>query len=136
MSRASVYLWGREVGAITWNSDQGIGVFQYHDDFVEIAQSQQLELNPEMPVEKSRLYQFTNLNQETFLGLPGMLADCLPDKFGNNIINEYLSSQNLTSDNFNPVDRLLYMGDRAMGAFEFFPSEERQANQLIDIDEV
>lgn len=136
MSRASVYLWGREVGAVTWDAAQGIGIFQYHDEFVDIAQSQQLELNPKMPIVKGLLYQFTHLSRETFWGLPGMLADCLPDKFGNNIINAYLSSQNLTSNNFNPVDRLLYIGDRAMGALEFKPSKARQANQVIDIKEV
>jgi serine/threonine-protein kinase HipA len=74
-----------------------------------------------MPI-AARNYSFPALNEATFRGLPGMLADALPDKFGNLLIDQWLARQNRLPSSFNPVERLCYLGNRAMGALEFEPS--------------
>jgi serine/threonine-protein kinase HipA len=87
-----------------------------------------------MPL-RSGVYDFPALNYETFKGLPGMLADSLPDKFGNALINRWLAEQGRTTDSFDPVERLCYTGRRGMGALEFEPStgERREQGGPVDI---
>ncbi len=117
-SNAKVVLWGSTIGAISWLEDKEIGVFQYDPQFAE----SNIRVAPlMMPLSKSP-YSFPALSKETFKGLPGMLADSLPDKFGNAIIDAWLASEGRTKDSFNPVERLCYIGKRGMGAFEFEPS--------------
>lgn len=136
MSRASVNLWGMEVGAVQWLDDKRYASFQYHDEFVVFAQAAGIELSPVcMPVQKGLPYVFPELDQKTFWGLPGLMADALPDRFGNDIINRYLAAQGVTEDDFTPVDRLCYVGDRAMGALSFEPNKSvTVAEGKIDID--
>src|SRR3546814_20635327 len=87
-----------------------------------------------MPL-RSGVYDFPALNYETFKGLPGMLADSLPDKFGNALINRWLAEQGRTAGSFDPVERLCYTGRRGMGALEFEPAtgERREQGQPVDI---
>src|SRR3546814_20042556 len=86
-----------------------------------------------MPL-RSGVYDFPALNYETFKGLPGMLADSLPDKFGNALINRWLAEQGRTAGSFDPVERLCYTGRRGMGALEFEPAtgERREQGQPVD----
>jgi serine/threonine-protein kinase HipA len=67
-------------------------------------------------------YEFPALPRNTFKGLPGLLADSLPDKFGNAVIDAWLASQGRISSSFHPVERLCYIGSRGMGALEFEPA--------------
>ena len=114
---ARVILWGKDIGAISWLNDQDIGVFQYSPEFV----NSQIEVAPlTMPL-RSAPYQFPSLSNETFKGLPGLLADSLPDKFGNALIDAWLSRQGRAVGSFTSVERLCYTGDRGMGALEFKP---------------
>ncbi|MHB9880147.1 type II toxin-antitoxin system HipA family toxin [Pacificimonas sp. ICDLI1SI03] len=87
-----------------------------------------------MPL-RSGVYDFPALNHETFRGLPGMLADSLPDKFGNALINRWLAEQGRTADSFDPVERLCYTGRRGMGALQFEPAtgERREQGGPVDI---
>lgn len=116
---ASIHLWNREVGAIAWNEDGEYGTFEYTPEFARTG----LEVSPiKMPLAAGRYYQFPELNRATFQGLPGLLADALPDRFGNLLIDQWLARQGRSIRDFSPVERLCYMGTRAMGALEFRPA--------------
>lgn len=118
MTNATVRLWGKEIGAVSWLEDRQLAVFQYMPDF---AQSR-IELAPlTMPLGPDP-YEFPGLPREAFKGLPGLLADSLPDKFGNALIDAWLVTQGRVASSFNPVERLCYIGTRGMGALEFHPS--------------
>ncbi|MFK7885400.1 MAG: type II toxin-antitoxin system HipA family toxin [Gammaproteobacteria bacterium] len=118
MTTASVELWGRRIGAVTWVPERSVGVFQYTPEFGASG----IEVSPlEMPWREAP-YEFPALSPATFKGLPGMLADSLPDKFGNALINVWLAETNRTESSFNPVERLCYTGVRGMGALEYRPA--------------
>lgn len=114
---ARVILWGSDIGAVTWLPDREVAVFQYTPEFVPSG----IEIAPlKMPL-RAAPYEFPALSRETFKGLPGLLADSLPDKFGNTLINAWLSGQGRAVGSFTPVERLCYTGTRGMGALEFKP---------------
>ncbi len=114
---ARVILWGRDIGAITWLPERSLGVFQYTPEFAESG----IQVAPlTMPL-RTAPYEFPGLPRGTFLGLPGFLADSLPDRFGNALIDAWLASQGRDAGSFTPVERLCYTGSRGMGALEFLP---------------
>lgn len=120
---AIVKLWGDTVGAVSWLDDRAYAVFEYDRDFLKKG----LDISPlhmslnDAGKGDARFF-FSSLNKDTFLGLPGLLADTLPDKFGNSIIDAWLSRNGRDSSSFSPVERLCYTGKRGMGALEFFPA--------------
>ena len=121
ISLAEVQLWGKTIGAIQWDDAKQLGVFEYAPEFLRSG----IELSPlKMPL-RAGAYRFPELNYASFMGLPGMLADVLPDKFGNLLIDQWLIAQGRDPSSFNPVERLLYMGQRGMGALEFAPAAQR-----------
>lgn len=125
MKKAKVMLWGNLVGVVVWNDDYGHGVFEFSKEFL----SKGLDIAPIiMPLKNmlqtdKRSFKFSQneLPYETFKGLPGLLADLLPDNFGNKVINNWLNINNKTLADFSPIDRLCYTGSRGMGALEFEP---------------
>ena len=118
MTDARVRLWGRDIAAVSWDHENNISVFQYQPEFVRSG----IEVSPlAMPLAEGT-FQFPALAKQTFWGLPGLLADSLPDKFGNALIDAWLASQGRTPDSFNPVERLCYVGTRGIGALEFEPA--------------
>ncbi len=136
MTDASVILWGRRIGAVSWDASRALGVFQYDPAFVGAG----IEVAPlKMPVREAP-YEFPALRKETFKGLPGMLADALPDKFGNRLIDAWLAETGRSAVRFSPVDRLCYIGNRGIGALEFEPtvrkatrSKKLEVAQLVDL---
>lgn len=117
MSLAQVRLWGRSIGAVSWDEGAGFAHFEYESDFIRSG----IELAPlTMPLSK-QIYSFPALPRATFHGLPGLLADSLPDDFGNALINVWLAQQGRSPESFNPVERLCYTGVRGMGALEYLP---------------
>lgn len=129
---ARVILWGSDIGAITWLPERQIGVFQYTETFAQSG----IEVAPlTMPLTDSP-YEFPALAKETFKGLPGLLSDSLPDKFGNALINAWLSAQGRAAGSFTPVERLCYTGSRGMGALEFKPllTEAPRESRRVDIE--
>jgi len=114
---AAVHYQDHLVGAVYWDSPKACASFRYDPDFV----AKGIELAPIKMPANNRTYQFTRLD-ESFHGLPGLLADCLPDTFGNALIDQWLHSQNRDPADFNPVERLCYMGQRSMGALSFQPA--------------
>ncbi len=119
MTIAEVKLWGKSIGAVSWDESAGLAHFEYEPDFIRSG----IEVAPlTMPLSK-QIYSFPALPRETFHGLPGLLADSLPDDFGNALINVWLAKQGRTPETFNPVERLCYTGIRGMGALEYLPSQ-------------
>jgi len=132
MTLAEVQLWGRTIGAVSLEEGNGYAAFQYDPAFAQSG----IEVSPiTMPL-NDRVYVFPDLPQKTFHGLPGLLADSLPDKFGNVLIDAWLAIQGRTSESFNAVERLCYTGARGMGALEFLPAigPKPQVAKKIEID--
>ncbi|MCP4667767.1 MAG: type II toxin-antitoxin system HipA family toxin [Deltaproteobacteria bacterium] len=116
-SLAEVRLWGRTIGAVSLDDNNGNAAFEYDSAFVRSG----IEIAPlTMPL-SNRVYTFPELPKKTFYGLPGLLADSLPDKFGNALIDAWLATQGRQPDSFNAIERLCYAGERGMGALEFTP---------------
>ena len=114
---AEILLWGRNVGAVTLAEGSPFASFEYAEDFLGSG----IEVSPLMMPLARRAYVFPGLPHATFHGLPGLLADALPDKFGNSLINVWLASQGRPAGSLNAVERLCYTGTRGMGAMEFHP---------------
>lgn len=129
---AEVRLWGRTIGAVTLDDQRGHAAFQYTPDFADSG----IQVAPLMLPLSRRVYQFPALPRGTFHGLPGLLADSLPDRFGNALINAWLATTGRTPESFSPIERLCYTGSRGMGALEFAPAlgpKPRTATK-IDLD--
>ena len=118
---AEVRLWGRCIGALSWDGDRGLGSFEYDQAFL----GSDIQLAPLMMPLGPGVFRFPTLARDSFYGLPGMLADCLPDKFGNLLIDQWLAVQGRERASFSPVERLCYMGVRGMGGLEFAPAMRR-----------
>jgi len=129
MTLAEVKLWGKTIGAVSWNEESNLAHFEYDPEFSKSG----IEVAPlTMPL-SNQIYTFPALPGETFHGLPGLLADSLPDDFGNALINAWLAKEGREPGSFNPVERLCYTGNRGMGALEYAPSEGpsgTKANQI------
>ena len=128
MTDASVILWGRRIGAVSWDETRALGVFQFDPAFVDAG----IGVAPLTMPARETPYEFPALGRQTFRGLPGMLADALPDRFGNRLIDAWLAETGRSPEAFNPVDRLCYIGRRGIGALEFEPALRRRtrANTL------
>ena len=126
---ADVFYRDQKVGVTFWDASRAVGVFEYMPEFVDTGG----ELAPlKMPL-RTAPYQFPNAH-ESYAGLPGMLADCLPDTYGNTLIDEWLRRQGRTPANFSPVERLCYIGSRGMGALEFRPSIRGRSSKAERLD--
>jgi len=129
---AEVQLWGRTIGAVSLQPGQDIAAFEYAPAFVDSG----IELSPlHMPL-AHRVYAFPGLSRACFHGLPGLLADALPDRFGNTLIDAWLATQGRSSVSFNAIERLCFIGARGMGALEFKPvqgPQERKAS-VVNIE--
>ena len=131
---AEVRLWGRTIGAAMLEAGNDVAAFEYDPAFARSG----IEISPlAMPL-SNRVHSFPELSRTTFYGLPGLLADSLPDKFGNALIDAWLATRGRQPDAFNAIERLCYTGERGMGALEFAPAigpKARQASQ-IQIDKL
>ena len=118
---AEVYLWGTKIGTLYLADGAPCATFEYAKDFAEAVSATRIELSPfHMPV-SNRVYSFPGLG-DSFHGVPGLVADSLPDKFGNAVIREWLALQGKTEASFSVIDRLCYTGSRGMGALEYVPA--------------
>ena len=117
-SDAAIHLWGRRIGAVSWDRGRETGVFQYDRDFAR----EGVEVAPmTMPLREAP-YAFPGLDHYTFKRLPGLLADCLPDAFGNHIVHTWADLADSISA---PVGRLRHVGARGIGAIEITPAVEQ-----------
>ncbi|VVE18510.1 MULTISPECIES: type II toxin-antitoxin system HipA family toxin [Pandoraea] len=119
VDRVEVYLWDELVGAVALDPAYGYYAFAWSPDFIESG----VEPAPlQMPTDRSGPFIFPNLPDLTYKRLPAMLADALPDDFGNALIDRYMAEQGISASGVTPLDRLAYMNSRAMGALIFKPS--------------
>lgn len=136
MSVATIQIYETTIGAVSWDADRELGIFEYDPNFLNSG----IEVAPIMvPLGPGR-FSFPNLSRETFKGLPGLLADSLPDRFGNLLIDQWLARQGRLPSSFDPVERLCYLGSRAMGAMEYqptllqdTPSEQLNVDALVQL---
>lgn len=126
---AGVRLWGRRIAAVSLDEATGVAAFQYDPDFAQSG----IEVSPIVMPLSSRIYIFPSLPRVSFHGLPGLLADSLPDKFGNALIDAWLATQGRTSESFDSVERLCYIGTRGMGALEFAPATGPQPRRSTQV---
>lgn len=123
------------MGAVSWDQEKGFATFEYAPSFLRHG----LDVAPlTMPLDRALIgttqYDFRTLPRITYMGLPGMLADALPDRFGNDVINAWLARQGRTPESFNAVERLCYTGKRAMGALEFSPILNKSLEESVPIE--
>lgn len=129
VTTAEVHLWEHHVGVVYWDKERQVASFEYEPSFLNTG----LKVAPiTMPLTDD-IYFFPDLSPRTFMGLPGMLAEALPDAFGRALLDNWLATQG--RQDANPVERLCFQGQRSMGALEFAPSKERILNtqQAIEV---
>lgn len=131
-SIAEVRLWGRTIGAVTLADGDDVAAFQYEPAFARSG----IEVAPLVMPLADRVYTFPELARPAFHGLPGLLADSLPDRFGQALIDAWLARQGRPPESFNAVERLCYTGRRGMGALEFAPAMGPKASEgrRVEID--
>lgn len=139
VTHARVNLWGKNIGLVIWNEREHRAQFQYDRSFTRSG----LEVAPlMMPLPQANggehVFAFGNLKDETFRGLPGLLADSLPDRFGDQLMNAWLATQSRAAGTANPVERLCYTGSRGMGALEYEPAhnELEASSEALHVDEL
>ncbi len=130
MDVAEIYLWGTRIGAVVQDGIDDIPRFNYDKDFIRSG----IEVSPVVMPISERIYSFPALSKQTFHGLPGLLADSLPDKFGTKLIERYLAERGRNLKSLTAVERLLYTGKRGMGALEFFPQKNYNTTENASVD--
>jgi serine/threonine-protein kinase HipA len=138
MQVAEVKIWGKLAGAVAWDAETGVATFEYDPKFKQLG----WDISPlKMPVSDSRnqfsfpeLRKDKNSEYDTFKGLPGLLADALPDKYGNQLINLWLAQQGRPQDSMNPVEMLCFIGTRGIGALEFKPAVLKETKRTFSIE--
>ncbi|RTY67158.1 type II toxin-antitoxin system HipA family toxin [Flavobacterium sp. LS1P28] len=134
ITTAFVKIWNETVGAVAWNTETGVASFEYEAKFL----AKNWDLAPlKMPANnaRGRIFTFTELKEiKTFKGLPGLLADVLPDDYGNQLINSWLAQNGRPENSMNPVEMLCFIGTRGMGALEFEPSQFNVNKRAFDIE--
>lgn len=130
---AKVSLWGTDIAVVSLEGGEATASFEYTPEFAASG----IEVSPlRMPLRESSVYRFPALAEQSFHGLPGLLADSLPDHYGNALIDAWLATQGREPGSFNAVERLCYVGRRGMGALEFAPARGPRptSSHAIDIE--
>lgn len=138
MTVAEVKIWGKLAGAVAWNEEMRYASFEYDPKFRQLGH----DLSPlKIPVDSTtrpvsfpELRKDRNSEYDTFKGLPGLLADALPDNYGNQLINLWLAQQGRPQNSMNPVEMLCFIGTRGMGALEFEPAVLKETKQTFSIE--
>ena len=134
INSAFINLWGERVGAIAWNAEKSIADFEFEPEFLTNGR----DISPlKMPLDtaKGMIFSFNELRgNQTFKGMPGLLADVLPDRYGNTLINTWLARVGRPADSMNPVEMLCFIGQRGMGALEFEPVEPKGKNTSTKLE--
>ncbi len=130
---AEIFLWNTRIGMVRQSDPDRAAVFEYDRDFLRSG----VEVSPIVMPLSDRLYSFPGLNNDTFHGLPGLVADSLPDAFGNAVINSWLAKHGRTPESFTAIERLCYMGKRGMGALEYVPAISTEASDgEVDLNDM
>ncbi len=131
---AQIKIFNKKVGAVAYDNEKGTALFEFEDSFLKIG----LDLSPiKMPIKNARgkIFSFAELSRSnTFKGMPGLLADVLPDKYGNALINNWLIKNGRPTGSLDPVETLCFIGKRGMGALEFNPVNPPTANNSTKVE--
>ena len=130
---AYINLWEKRVGAIAWDAESQLGEFEFERGFL----TYNWDVAPiKIPIESGqRIFSFPDLRgNKTFKGLPGLLADALPDKYGNTLVNAWLAQHGRATDSLNPVEMLCFIGKRGMGALEFEPVDPKANGRSTKVE--
>jgi len=138
MNTAFVKIWGVTVGAVAWDDRTGMASFEFDASF----KKKNWDLSPlKMPIRSAKsIFNFPELKSErnspfdTFKGMPGLLADMLPDRYGNQLINRWLAQKGRAANSMNPVEMLCFIGTRGMGAMEFEPAALQEPKRTFSIE--
>lgn len=132
ITTATILLWGEKIGAVAWDGEQALGSVEFTKSYYE----QPWDIAPlMMPKSQPRIFTFKeHQNNNTYKGLPGLLADVLPDKYGSALINAWLSAEGRPANSLNPVELLCYIGKRGMGALEFEPATKETNNKSLKLE--
>lgn len=134
ITTAFINLWGKRVGAIAWDDIEKLGSFEFEPSFLR----RNWDLAPiKMPIGEAgrRVFSFPDLRgSKTFKGLPGLLADVLPDRYGTSLINAWLAQNGRAENSFTPIETLRYIGERGMGAMEFEPVDPKTSGRATKIE--
>lgn len=130
----TVVCFDQEIGRLGFDPDRGASFFQYNADF--LAQEKYQRLFPLVFRRVRQTQVFDKYNNETFRGLPPMIADSLPDLFGNIIFRTWIESNNRDMKDISVLEQLAYVGNRGMGALEYHPATSVAAGDTIDINEI
>ncbi len=129
-----VKLWGTNVGYLSWDSREEVAVFEYDPSFLKLG----WDIAPlTMPVNASRSRKqmpWLGNKDAVYRGLPPMIADSLPDKWGNSLFNSWLRDNKISTKNITPIDHLSFIGSRAMGALEYEPAEKLGDDSPFSVD--
>jgi serine/threonine-protein kinase HipA len=131
VSAIEVRIWGKTVGVVALDPRLGYYAFEYSPEFVKSG----IELAPiTMPLSRAgEPFIFTDLPELTFKRLPTMLADALPDDFGNNLIDAWMAGKGVEKSRITALERLAYMGKRGFGALEFKPVRSPSSTRSTSI---
>jgi serine/threonine-protein kinase HipA len=133
-SVAQIKIFNKKVGAVAYDNTKGTALFEFEDSFLKTG----LDLSSiKMPAKnaKGKIFSFAELSRSnTFKGMPGLLADVLPDKYGNALINNWLAKNGRPTGSLDPVETLCFIGKRGMGALEFNPVNPPTANNSTKIE--
>ena len=118
----NIKLWNENVAAVAWDKEKEYATIEFYNSFAKTG----WDIAPlQMPINDilrgERIFSFPANRSKTFKGLPALLADSLPDDYGNSVIDEWFASKNMSVE-ISPLDRLCYIGKRGMGALEFEPA--------------
>jgi serine/threonine-protein kinase HipA len=135
---AEIWIWDQLAGVVLWDDTEQLGSFEFDPNFLQSG----LDISPiKMPLRQGkRIYSFPELRPsrgdafDTFKGLPGLLADMLPDKYGNQLINTWLIQNGRQADSLNPVEQLCFIGKRGVGALEIRPSLRQDSGKATHLE--
>lgn len=132
MIGAGVYLWGTRIGTVAQESSAQAAVFTYERNFLRSG----IEVSPLWMPLSERNYSFPGLRRESFRGLPGMLADSLPDRYGTRLLERAFAERGREAESILAVERLCYTGSRGMGALEYRPEDSlvTTIDESLDLD--
>ncbi|MGL4328841.1 MAG: type II toxin-antitoxin system HipA family toxin [Tannerellaceae bacterium] len=129
-----VKLWGMDVGFLSWDKKAGVAIFEYDPSFLE----RKLDIAPlTMSIDSPRSRKQLPWNgdkDKLYQGLPTMIADSLPDKWGDSLFAAWIRDNNISTKKITPIDHLAFIGSRAMGALEYEPAQELGDNTTFDVD--
>lgn len=129
-----VKLWGKDVGYLSWDKKAGVAIFEYEPSFLELGLNiAPLTMSIDSPRSQKQL-PWTGDKDKLYQGLPPMIADSLPDKWGNSLFKAWLRNNNIPAKRTNPVDHLSFIGTRAMGALEYEPAQKLGDSSVFSVD--